>query len=208
MLVGMIIEAATAEFKRMFAEFCTNEPMERLTLGLAKRIGEGVKCSLAGAGVAAYREFLLSFDVDQDMVAADGEYVRFKEVRMKLPRRVYLNKSDDKSHAPLDAGWGMEGQYMVPLVRETVLFSCGHVTPEDTAAVLRKSALFQAHPTAIKHVVEKTDAAIEANRDALRPRGGNSRGGHACIADESGRCHSALNLKGAAMSRPAERPRG
>jgi len=220
MIVESMIEAATAEFKQLLTEFCQNEPMDRLTPDLAERIAEGVKWSLAAAGVAGYRAFLLSFDTTQDIVTVNGESFRFKAVRektfltafgeMALPRRCYQNKSDSESYVPLDAGWGMEGQYMAPQVREAVLFSCGHVTPEETAQLLRKSALFQPHPTAIKHVVEKTGAAIEASRDALdqciRAAESAPADTHAMVASLDG-VTVLLNEKGAAMGRPAERPR-
>jgi len=38
--------------------------------------------------------------------------------------------------------------------REPVAFSCAHVTPEETHALLERSALFHPHPTQIKRCVE------------------------------------------------------
>ena len=221
MLVETMIEAATVEFKQKFTKFCENEPMDRLTPAFAERVADGMKWSLADAGIAGYRAFLLAFDVQQDVVAADGECFRFNAVRekrfltpfgeMTLPRRCYQNKGDDKSFMPLDAAWGMEGQYMAPQVREAVLFSCGHVTPEETAQLLQKSALFTPHATAIKHVVQKTGVAIEANRDTLdqciRAEETVPEQTHAMVTSLDG-ATVLLNEKGAVMGRPAERPRG
>lgn len=221
MLVNEMIEAATEKIKQILEDFCEQESFEQLTPASAQRMSEGLRKALGSAGVAAYRRFLLAFEQQQDIVTAHGELFRFKAVRektfltafgeMTLPRRCYQNKTDDRSHVPLDAAWGMEGQYMAPEVRESVLFSCGLITPEETATLLKKASLFQPHATAIKHVVAKTGAAIEAHRDTL------DRAIHETeMAPEQTQVLVTsldgttvlLNEEGAAMGRPAQRPRG
>jgi hypothetical protein len=176
MLANEMIEAATTQFKQKLQDFCEQESFEQLTPASAERVCDGLRVALASAGVAAYRTYLLAFEEPRDLVLEQGEPFRFKAVwektfltpfgEMPLPRRCYQNKRDDKSYVPLDAAWGMQGQYMAPEVREAVLFSCALLTPEETATLLKKASLFQPHATAIKHVVEKTGAAIEAHRDA------------------------------------------
>jgi hypothetical protein len=129
---------------------------------------------------------------------------------MVVARRCFQNKSDTKSHVPLDAAWGMVGQYMAPQVREAVLFSCAHVTPEETAALLAKCALFRSHATAIKHVVEKTGNLVEAHRAALDEavRSAEEPPAHtqALVVSLDG-VNVLLNEKGLRFGRPAERPR-
>jgi hypothetical protein len=221
MLVNVMIEAATAQFKQKLEEFCEHESFEQLTAASAERMSFGLRGALARAGVAAYRNFLLAFEDARDIVLEQGEPFRFKAVREKsfltafgemvLPRRCYQNKTDDKGYVPLDVAWGMQGQYMAPEVRETVLFSCGLMTPEETATVLKKASLFQPHATAIKHVVEKTGAAIEAHREdldkAIREAETAPEQTQVLVTSLDGTT-VLLNEQGAAMGRPAERPRG
>lgn len=51
---------------------------------------------------------------------------------------------------PLDTAWGMEKQLATIEVCEAVAFSCALVTPEETQAMLLKTALFHPHPTQFK----------------------------------------------------------
>jgi hypothetical protein len=89
---------------------------------------------------------------------------------MGVTRCVYQNASDTKSHVPLDAAWGMAGQFMTIEVREAVAFSCAHVTPEETHALLKKSALFHPHPTQIKRCVEEIGEQVAIDAQALDAR--------------------------------------
>lgn len=219
MFVQEMIDAAASQFKQNFMLFCENENMDHLTPALAERFSSGLKTALAMAGSAAYQVFLQGYECTQDVVVVQGETFRFKAMReksfltpfgeMTLPRRCFQNKADDKSHVPLDVAWGMQGQYMACEVREAVLFSAALITPEETATLLRKCSLFQPHPTAIKHVVEKTGAAIEAQREgleqAIRAQDTFPEATQAVAISIDG-ATLMLKEKGTALGRPAERP--
>lgn len=210
-----------AAFKQNLVDFCHSMDVSTLTPHSAELLGHGLQAALAQAGVAGYRAFLMGHETHMDVVLAEGEAFRFNAVRdkrfltpfgeMELPRRCYQNKSDTRSHVPLDAAWGMEGQYMSPQVREAVLFSCAHITPEETAALLRKCALFTPHPTAIKHVVEGTGTLVETNRDlvdiAVRAQEIAPENTQALVASLDG-VTVLLNESGTRFGRRAERPRG
>jgi len=220
-MLDRMVEAAMAEFKQNLADFCEHRDVQELTPENAEAMCEGLKQALAQAGTAALRAYLTSFEEPADVVAAQGEGFRFKQVREKkfltpfgemvLPRRCYQNKSDTKSYVPLDAGWGMEGQYMAPHVREAVLFSCAHVTPEETAQLLEKCALFTPHATAIKHVVENVGKQIAAHQDQLDEAVRNDEpapeDAQVIVASLDG-ATVLLNEKGKRFGRPAERPGG
>lgn len=177
MIVKEMVDAAVVEFKQKMEAFGENVELSHLTPKIAEEMTAVLKTSLASAGVAAYRAFLLSYEEPRDVVVSQGEAFRFKEERekifltpfgeMTLARRCFQNKSDTKSHVPLDCAWGMAGQYMAPEVREAVLFSSAHVTPEETAQLLKKCALFTPHATAIKHVIQNTGELIESHRREL-----------------------------------------
>jgi hypothetical protein len=146
----------------------------------AGTVTQGIQQALASAGRAAFKTFVESKEVDADTVSSWGQTFRFKycsEKRfetlwgvMPVTRRVYQNASDTLTYVPLDAAWGMEHEFMTIEVREAVAFSCAHVTPEETHALLKKSALFHPHPTQIKRCVESIGALI-----ALDPLGLDER---------------------------------
>jgi hypothetical protein len=177
MMVQEIVDVMVIEFKQKIEAFCENLELSQLTPEVAEGVADALKTCLASAGAAAYRAFLLSHEELADTVFAQGEVFRYKAQREKLfltpfgemtvSRRCFQNKSDTKSHVPLDCAWGMVGQYMTPEVREAVLFSSAHVTPEETAQLLKKCALFTPHATAIKHVIKKTGELIESHREQL-----------------------------------------
>ena len=219
MMVDTMVEAAMSEFKQNIRAFCETVDFSSLTPEVAEGMSRGLQQALARAGVAGYRAFLQEFETQKDVVSANGEVFRFKGVREKrfltpfgemvIERRCFQNKSDTKGHVPLDVAWGMVGQYMAPQVREAVLFSCAHVTPEETAALLEKCALFTPHATAIKHVVEKTGNLVEAHRDeldeAVRSEEEVPEDTQAVVVSMDG-VNVLLNEKGLRFGRPAERP--
>jgi len=220
-MLELMLEAAMAEFKQKLTAFCENRDVNALTPENAEAMCKGIQESLAQAGVAALRAYLVTLEEKADVVMARGEMFRFKEVRNKkflspfgeiaLPRRCFQNKSDTKSYVPLDAGWGVEGHYMSPQVREAVLFSCGHVTAEETAQLLEKCAMFTPHATAIKHVVEKVGKQIAAHQEqldaAVRAEEHAPEDTRAIVASIDG-ATVLLNEKGKRFGRPAERPGG
>lgn len=221
MVINEMVDAAMAEFKRTMADFCDNEDLSELTPEAAEHMSRALQASLARAGVAGYRAFLLSYEGSKDVVVSHGEVFRFKGKRdkafltpfgeMALPRRCFQNASDTRSCVPLDEAWGMEGQYMTPQVREAVLFCCAHVTPEETAQLLKKCALFTPHATAIKHVVERTGELVEAHREeldeAVQARETAPEPTRALVASLDG-ATVLLNEKGLFVGHRAQRPHG
>ncbi len=84
-----------------------------------------------------------------------------------MERRLYQADKGGKSYVPLDEKWGMQGQYATTDVRESILYSVALMTPEESACLLLKSALFHPSPTAIKHIVSDSGAVIEERKEAL-----------------------------------------
>ena len=180
MVIEDMIEAAMNAFKEKLTHFCEEEAEGALSVESAHAITQGVQQALAAAGRAAFGAYLASKETVQDVVVAGGEIVRFKYVSEKrfetlwgllgVTRRVYQNASDTRTHVPLDFAWGMADQFMTIEVREAVAFSCALVTPEETHALLAKSALFHPHPTQIKRCVEEIGAQVAVNPLALDAR--------------------------------------
>jgi len=170
MVIEKMIEEAMQAFKENLGDFCQEVPEGGLNMESACVITRGIQQALASAGQAAFKTYLESKEVGEDSVVVWGETFRFKycsEKRfetlwgpMTVSRRVYQNASDTLTYVPLDAAWGMLGEFMTIEVREAVAFSCAHVTPEETHALLEKSALFHPHPTQIKRCVESMGELI------------------------------------------------
>ena len=66
MIVPRIIQMAMREFKQKMTELSRSWDMEHLTAELAGVVGEGLKQALTGAGQAAYRAFLESYDLAEN----------------------------------------------------------------------------------------------------------------------------------------------
>ena len=220
MVVERMIEAGIEEIKQKVRSFCENRDLKALTPELAEEISGGIKEAVSSAGVAMYRAFLLSYEVDAPEIEVDGEtYVlKFASAKrfmtyfgeMVLERNVFQNKTDTETCIALDKAWGMEGEFMTPEVKEAVAFSSGFVTPEETATLLDKCAMFHPHPTAMKHGNRELGEFIEAHRDVLDER----IRAHEEVPEKTrvlavsmDGANVLLNEKGAKPGRPAERPR-
>lgn len=219
--IDRMIEAGIAEIKQNVRTFCENRNLDSLTPELAEEMTQGLKQAVSSAGVAMFREFLSAYEVYAPRIEVDGELYRLKfasEKRymtyfgdMALERNIFQNKDDSKTYIPLDAAWGMEGEFMTPEVKEAVAFSSGLVTPEETAALLKKCAMFHPHPTAMKHGNRELGAFIEAHRDVLDERIRSQER----LPEETkvpavsmDGTNVLLREKGAKQGRPAQRPRG
>jgi hypothetical protein len=86
---------------------------------------------------------------------------------MVLDRNLYQSDYGGATLVPLDRQWGMEGEFATLDVRESVLFSCGLVTPDETVQLLKKSALFHPSATAIHHMLEETGVWLDSEGEAL-----------------------------------------
>ena len=222
MVVERMIEAGMREFKENLERFCGTEAEGALTPESAQVITRGIQQAIAAAGRDAFRAYVESKEVEQDVVVSEGEPYRFKYCSgkqfvglwgpMEVTRRVYQNASDTKTHVPLDAAWGMAGQFMSIEVREAVAFSCAHVTPEETHALLKKSALFHPHPTQIKRCVEELGAVVAHDPLGLdaRIRAEEAAPRGVCVLSASLDGANVLlyepDASGGKRGRPAERP--
>jgi hypothetical protein len=178
MIIERMIENALQAFKEKLSDSCQDAPEGVLSVESARVITQGIQQALACAGRAAFKTYLESKEVEQESVAAWGQTFRFKyssEKRfetlwgpMTVSRRVYQNAADTLTYVPLDAAWGMMGEFMTIEVREAVAFSCAHVTPEETHALLEKSALFHPHPRKV-HLCEGPELTFGHVRVLLQP---------------------------------------
>lgn len=219
MSVTAMMEAATQEFKQKLSACCEKLEAERLTPELAEKVCEGLTQAISAAGVAGLRAFLEGYEVHVPTLQVNGALFRRKQASaktfltpfgpMRLERSLYQADGGGPSHVPLDVLWGMEGEFATPEVREAVLLACAHITPDETALVLRKSALFHPSTTAIKHIVEKTGDFIQTQVDTLdasiRVSEEPPPNTQVLVASLDG-THVLLDEPGIKQGRPPERP--
>jgi hypothetical protein len=219
MSVTALIETATQEFKQKLSACCEKLETERLTPELAEQVCEGLSQAISAAGVAGLRAFLEGYEEHNPTLLVKGTLFRQKQASAKtfltpfgpmtLSRNLYQADEGGPSYVPLDASWGMEREFATPEVREAVLLACAHITPDETAFLLRKSALFHPSTTAIKHIVEKAgdfihlhadclDASIRAQEEPVP----NTR----VLAASLDGTHILLDEPGIKQGRPPERP--
>jgi hypothetical protein len=86
---------------------------------------------------------------------------------MTLSRRVYQPDAGGPCHIPLDAAWGMEGEFATVDVRDAVLFSVALLTPKETETLLKKCALFRPSETAIKTMAHQMGRWLEMHEDQV-----------------------------------------
>jgi len=176
-----MLDAGTGILKQFIGEFVNRADSDESTVDLAKECMQMLRTAVPQAATAMFRCFLESLEDTQDIINVQGEVMRYKCTvdkeyetffgKMTLARRGYQGKADGPFYYPLDEAWGMAGQYATAEVREAMTFSCAHVTPEETAAFLEKSAMFHPHATAIKHVVQAVGDVVEQHPK----NGGNFR---------------------------------
>lgn len=219
MSIETIIDAGVQAFKEQMVNLLSDSVEGELTPLLAHTVTLGVQRAIAAAGAGAFRAFLESKETPADVVHHEGEAYRFKYSSDKtfgtlwgqqaVSRRVFQNASDTKTHVPLDAAWGMAGESMAVEVREAVAFACAHVTAEEAHALLKKSALFQPHPTQMKEVVTRLGEQVARRGEELdrRIRSGEAmpQGARVLAASLDG-ANVLMREPGAKRGRPAERP--
>jgi hypothetical protein len=172
-----IIEASNKEFKQNLVNFCKSQDFRKFSPDLAEAFSKGLQSALSEAGKLAYKMFIESFEEPKDFICIGNKRLKFKQVSKKkfltpfgeIPfnRRLYQHDRGGKSYFPLDAKWGVEGEYTTPEVRDAICFAAGLITPDESAKLFQKSSLFHPSSTAIKHVISKTGEFVEENRKEI-----------------------------------------
>ena len=219
MKIATIIEAASEEFKQKLSQQCQGLDLERLTPDLAEQLSGSLKQALSAAGVAGFRTFLQGYEQEAATLEVGGSWYRWKLASPKrfltpfgpmvLERNLYQSDYGGLTYVPLDRQWGMEGEFATVEVRESVLFSCALVTPEETVQLLAKSALFHPSATAIQHLLAETGVWLECEGEdlnaAIRQAEAIPPQTQTLVASMDG-VHVRLDEEGVKQGRPVERP--
>lgn len=218
MVLQNMIAAMQNTIKQNMETWGENQDFSRLTPELAKRANEAMQGALSQGGVAGCRELLDTYESRERLIEVNGEEYRMKRAvekeyltpfgPMKLSRNLYQNASDTKSHIPLEAAWGMTGEFMTTEVREAVLYSSAFMTPEEAGKQFKKWALFHPSATAMKNVIAEKGRLIAEHKEeldtAIRKEERVPEGTCALVSSMDG-TNVLLNEKGVKRGRPSER---
>ena len=219
MIVPELTKVAIREFRQKMAEFGENLDTERLTAHLVQQISAALKDALTTAGAAALQAFVQSYNLTDPTLEVNGQSLRWKMISSKefltcfgpmtIERSLYQADTGGSCYVPLDEFWDMAGEFATAEVREAVLFSVAHVTPQETEQLLQKCALFHPSATAIKHIVKPVGDFVEARGEdldsAIRAEEKIPDGIRVVVASLDG-VNVLLNEPGVKRGRPIERP--
>jgi hypothetical protein len=214
-----MVSAVMSEIKQKLEDFCKDREDEALTPNVAAEISKSLQEATLCAAREGYRTFIESYDTDVLTIQINGTTYRRKLPSpkpvmspfglMKVTRHLYQPDRGGKTHVPLDAMWGMEGEYATPEVREACLFTLAHVTAHETASILKKCASFHPSATAIQHMAEKVGTFVEVHEKelstAVRKEEEAPSETQALVASMDG-VNVLLNEPGPRQGRPKERP--
>lgn len=219
MELDAMIDTAVETFKQKMREVCKDFDTEVLTPALSEQVTGALQQALSSAGVSGFRTFLEGYETDAPSVLINETLYRFKQASTKtfltpfgpmdLSRNLYQADAGGPCSIPLDATWGMTGEFATIEVREAVLFACAHITPEETVDVLNKCALFTPSATAIKHICQETGAFLQGQEEeineAIRNKESLPEETKVLVASLDG-VNVRLTTPGIKRGRPKERP--
>ena len=219
MIVPELTKVAIKEFQQKMMELGENLDTEQLTTKLAGQVSAALKDALTAAGAAALQAFVQSYNPADPVWEVHGQRLRWKMISpkefltcfgpMRIERSLYQADAGGACYVPLDDLWDMAGEFATAEVREAVLFSVAHVTPQETEQLLQKCALFHPSATAIKHIVKPVGDFIEDRGEdldsALRAEEKIPEGTRVVAASLDG-VNVLLDEPGVKRGRPVERP--
>ena len=176
MKAEIIIDHHSQQVK-LILDWKTGKIGQRLTADEAENVAKLIEQKGQEASREAFKQWLLQFECDEDVIVVDGKKYRFKMVAEKefltkfgpitVPRRIYQQDLGGKIHVPLDIAWNMHGEFMTRDVRECVLYMNAFMLPNEIQECLEKTSAFQPSRTAIQNVVNEMGEHLEQYEDAL-----------------------------------------
>lgn len=128
---------------------------------------------------------------------------------MRLSRRLYQADTGGNSYIPLDAHWGMIGEFATPEVRECIALTSAYMTAQETSRLLKKSSLFHPSTKAVYSILQETGELIEANlktiQNTVLPQSPIPEKTEILVASMDG-VNVLLREPGVKKGRPAQRP--
>jgi hypothetical protein len=143
----------------------------------AEEVGRTLTEAVSAGWVEGFRTWLQHHDPQEETIQREGTVYRYKLESekefltpgglMTVRRRVYQPDAGGKCFIPLDAAWGMEGEFATLEVRDAVLFSMALSTARETETLLKKCALFRPSETAVKTMAKQMGCWLEEHEDQV-----------------------------------------
>lgn len=151
--------------------------VSKVTPERAEEMNRLLGAAMSAGWTEGLRAWLATAETDAQSVDMDGKTYRFKldsekefltpGGMIKLTRRVYQPDAGGKCHVPLDAAWGMEGQFATVEVRDAALYAVALGTSQEAETLLAKCALFQPSANAIKRMARQMGQWLEEHEDEV-----------------------------------------
>lgn len=213
-----IINSSIDEIRQKMLTICENGNKNELDFQSAVGFIGQIKEVVSDLGCHVVKSYFESRDEPVDYIeSCDKRYLNkgksTKEVitslgKIGITRSYYQHRSGGNSLFPLDEQIGVNGELMMPDVKEVVLYSCAYNTPEESSRLLEKCSFIKLHPTQIKRAVAKTNEFIETHGAEIME---NVRQNETIPESELLVCsldgvNVLLNENGKKKGRPLERP--
>jgi hypothetical protein len=168
-----IINSSIDEIKQKMMAICENGNKNDLDFQSAVGFIGQIKEVVSDLGCHVVKSYFESRDEPVDYIESGGKrYLNkgksTKEIitslgKIGITRSYYQHRSGGNSLFPLDEKLGVNGELLMPDVKEVVLYSCAYNTPEESSRLLEKCSFIKLHPTQIKRAVNRTSEFTETH---------------------------------------------
>jgi len=176
MTLETIMEVVVTKIKAVLSE--AEEVLAgEVTPERAEEVNRLLKKALSAGWTEGLGSWLATAETDAETINVDGVKYRYKldsekefltpGGMLKLRRRLYQPDIGGQVHVPLDAAWGMEGQFATVEVRDAALYAVALGTPEEAQTLLAKCSLFCPSATAMKRMVTQMGQWLEEHEDEV-----------------------------------------
>lgn len=178
-MMGMIEQQAT-DFKQNFLRFCAENqfsPFEELGSEDYMKVVGALKSASGHANTSALLRYVEACDTPANVIEVEGGQALFKESVAKefhvgfgvasIRRRVYRRGDGGGDFVPLDAMFGMCGEYFFPDIREAILFAVGATPVAEVVENLAKHSPCAPCATAVRRLVGDNGEKVEAAKAKL-----------------------------------------
>jgi hypothetical protein len=213
-----IINMAAEEIKQNTLKICKNESEQELDFKSATGLITQVKNILNEYGCQVIQAYFESRDTKENILLRNNKRYNYKgesakEIttmlgRIRISRKYYQQSNGGNSIFPLDEKIGVDREFMMPDVKEIILYSSANNTPEETSRLLEKCSPITIHPTQIKRSISDTNEFLESKGADIidRVRWEEQHPQAEILACSLDGVNIRLNQQGDKKGRPVERP--
>lgn len=219
MNIGAILTKVTGLFKEKIELFAKNENLDTLTPETGQKIVDEIYEISNELGLESLKLIFEQYDLPESKLKIDDTvyYKKKNEVKkiltpmgyLQLNRNIYQKNGKGPALIPMDDKLGIRGENMFPRVKEALLFSCAHNTPEETQMIIEKLSPYQLHASAIKRMINKTVPVMNVQMEAIKNKIYQQEPAHpeaeVLVVSMDG-VNLLLDEKGKKKGRPSERP--